>query len=195
MFQAGNTFGKGSKGNRSNTGKHFSDAHKRKISLALRGKKASKESRKKMSVSHTGKKLSTETRKKMSAHAGNNKGKRWKVSDTSNMKGKRGEEHYSWLKDRTQLKKYSDPAKARRCSAYTEWRKQVWLRDNYTCKIANPDCAGRIEAHHILSFTEFVELRYNINNGITLCHFHHPRKRADEIKLSPYFQELVKNIK
>lgn len=35
------------------------------------------------------------------------------------------------------------------------------------------------------------KLRYDINNGITLCHAHHPRKRADEAKLSPYFKELV----
>jgi len=33
---------------------------------------------------------------------------------------------------------------------------------------------------------------YEVNNGITLCHFHHPRKRKDEIKLSPYFMELIK---
>ena len=30
-----------------------------------------------------------------------------------------------------------------------------------------------IRAHHILPW-RIVELRYNINNGITLCQFHHP---------------------
>ena len=29
------------------------------------------------------------------------------------------------------------------------------------------------------------------NNGITLCFAHHPRKRAEEKRLSPYFMELV----
>ena len=49
-------------------------------------------------------------------------------------------------------------------SAYEEWRRQVWLRDNFKCKIANPDCKGRIEAHHILSWKDYLELRYEVNN-------------------------------
>ena len=36
------------------------------------------------------------------------------------------------------------------------------------------------------------KLRYEVNNGITLCHFHHPRKINDEMNLAPIFQELVK---
>ena len=35
------------------------------------------------------------------------------------------------------------------------------------------------------------KLRYEINNGITLCHAHHPRGRAKGKQLTPYFQELV----
>jgi hypothetical protein len=34
-------------------------------------------------------------------------------------------------------------------------------------------------------------LRYNINNGITLCQFHHPRKRVEEQRLIPFFQNMV----
>lgn len=76
-------------------------------------------------------------------------------------------------------------------SAYKEWRKQVWLRDNFKCRIADNKCNGRIEAHHILTWSEHPELRYKINNGITLCHAHHPRKRAEEKRLIPTFTELV----
>ena len=49
----------------------------------------------------------------------------------------------------------------------------------------------RVEVHHILSFTDFPELKYEINNGITLCHAHHPRKRVEEKISIPVFQELV----
>ena len=59
------------------------------------------------------------------------------------------------------------------------------------CRIADNNCEGRMEALHILGWNAHPELRYEVNNGITLCHFHHPRKRNDEIRLSPYFQELV----
>ncbi len=58
----------------------------------------------------------------------------------------------------------------------------------------NSDCYGKIVVHHILGWTAFPELRYKEDNGIALCKFHHPRKRADEARLSPYFQELIKNI-
>lgn len=96
-----------------------------------------------------------------------------------------------WVKDRSKLKKYNDSNLDRRSSAYRYWRQQVWLRDNFKCKLANPNCSGRLEAHHILGYTDHPELRYDVNNGITLCHAHHPRKRAEEKRLIPYFTELV----
>lgn len=95
--------------------------------------------------------------------------------------------HPNWISDRSKLKAKQE----RGDSAYREWRKNVWLRDDFKCKIANPDCSGQLEAHHILGWTQYPELRYDINNGITLCHAHHPRKRAEEKRLSPYFQSLV----
>jgi len=103
----------------------------------------------------------------------------------------RGENHYLWISDRTQLKKFDDDNLDRRSSAYGNWRREIWKRDNWKCKIADKNCKGRIEAHHILGWTNYPELRYEANNGITLCHAHHPRKRVEEKRLSPYFQELV----
>ena len=102
-----------------------------------------------------------------------------------------GEKHPRWIKDRSKLKSYDRDE--RRSSEYAAWRKVVWLRDNFKCKIDNPDCLGRIEAHHILSWRNYPDLRYQVNNGITLCHFHHPKRRRDEEKLSPYFQKMVTN--
>lgn len=101
-----------------------------------------------------------------------------------------GEKHYRWNPNREEVRqdRRNDPE-------YKQWRRKVWLRDNFKCKIANQDCKGRIEAHHILSWREHKELRYEINNGITLCYLHHPRKRELEINLSPYFQSIVMNIK
>ena len=101
-----------------------------------------------------------------------------------------GENHFRWITDRTKLKRYNNTAKDRRSYAYSDWRKNVWQRDNYKCRI-NENCQGRLEAHHILSWEKFPELRYKINNGILLCHAHHPRVRAEEKRLAPTFQELV----
>ena len=98
-----------------------------------------------------------------------------------------GENNYRWIVDRTKLAKRQE----RNDMAYKEWRMSVWKRDNFKCKISNQDCDGRIEAHHILGWAEYVELRYEVNNGITLCHAHHPRKRAEEKRLVPVFRELA----
>lgn len=101
-----------------------------------------------------------------------------------------GNKHWRWINDRSKLVKKQQ----RNDSAYFAWRREVWQRDNWKCKIANSDCCGKIEAHHILGWKSHPELRYKINNGITLCHAHHPRKKVDEAKLSPYFQELVAKL-
>lgn len=75
---------------------------------------------------------------------------------------------------------------------YKKWRMEVFIRDGFKCRINNEDCLEKpIQAHHILRWSEHVELRYEVNNGITLCLAHHPRKRAEEKRLVPIFQELV----
>ena len=76
-------------------------------------------------------------------------------------------------------------------SAYKVWRNNVLKRDKTKCRIANGDCSGYLIVHHILGWSNYPELRYQINNGITLCQAHHPLKRAEEKRLIPIFQELV----
>ena len=99
----------------------------------------------------------------------------------------RGINSPNWIVDRTKLVKRQE----RNDSAYENWRSSVWKRDNWKCRMMNKDCNGRIEAHHILGWIEYPELRYEINNGITLCHAHHPRKRAEEKQLAPFFMGLI----
>ena len=70
-------------------------------------------------------------------------------------------------------------------------RTAVFIRDGWKCKIQNQDCKGQLQAHHILPWRDYIELRHVVNNGIALCQAHHPRKRAEEKRLSPYFMELV----
>lgn len=77
---------------------------------------------------------------------------------------------------------------------YVEWRTSVFKRDNFSCRIADVNCGGQLQAHHILPWRDYVELRYVINNGITLCVAHHPRKRKDEAELSSFFQRLVAEV-
>lgn len=52
---------------------------------------------------------------------------------------------------------------------YRKWRWTVFRRDNYTCQICGKKVSGHIEAHHIKSWKDYPDLRYDIDNGITLC--------------------------
>jgi len=191
----------------SNIGRIVSEEHKNRLSLLNKGKTLSQETKDKISKNNAriwlGKKRpnlhSEETKKKMSEI------KKGKPAWNKGLKGFRAGKNHQWyginrsginspvyIKDRSLLKKSERKDKD---SAYIDWRLQVYKRDNHECKMKNNECKGRIEAHHILPWRDHKSLRYDINNGICLCKYHHPRKRIEEARLSPYFQEIINNNK
>lgn len=105
-------------------------------------------------------------------------------------RGNTGKKPWNYIEDRTKLKMGRRHAYDTR---YRDWMLKVKDRDSWRCKIQDPECNGRLEAHHILPWSKFPELRYEVKNGITLCRFHHPRKPSEEIRLSPYFNSLIVN--
>lgn len=55
---------------------------------------------------------------------------------------------------------------------FIKWAKQVKIRDHFTCQI----CGQRgvlLNAHHMDSWDVHEDLRYDLDNGVTLCDFHH----------------------
>jgi len=157
---------------RATKGRHFSPLTEFKKGLIpwIKGKHHTEETRNKIVLAIRGK-----------SHIWSEKGK-------NSFRNKMfGENNWKWIKDRSKLAKHQE----RNDVTYREWRMNVWLRDSFKCRINNFDCNGKIQAHHILGWKLYPELRYDINNGITLCQAHHPRKRAEEKRLIPVLQELV----
>ena len=106
--------------------------------------------------------VTKETRKKMS--------KFWT--------GKTGKENNSWKGGKSRTKSGG--------KEYQKWRVEVFLRNNFTCQ----DCKKRgcyLEAHHIKSWANYPELRFDVNNGRTLC--------LDCHKLTPSYRKKVCKIK
>ncbi len=100
---------------------------------------------------------------------------------------KKGYIPWNYIEDRTKVKNRDHHF----TTEYISWRKSVFERDGYQCRISEEKCGKYVEAHHIYSWKDYVELRYKINNGITLCRAHHPRSRAEEKRLIPIFEELM----
>lgn len=139
-----------------------------------KGFKHTPETKEKMRLSKLGVRPSEETLIKLSeSHKGQtawNKGiKRWWNSPSQFVKGQNsGDKHPNWkggVSKKYKTGYYSEE--------YINWRKSVFQRDNFTCQECGS--AGYITAHHIKSFAKFPELRFDLNNGITLCECCHSK--------------------
>lgn len=82
----------------------------------------------------------------------------------------KGELHPNW-KGGFPWKRFANPE-------YINWRKSVLERDSYTCQHCFRVCKKSekgLAAHHIKSYKDYIDLRYDINNGLTLCRECHMR--------------------
>lgn len=65
--------------------------------------------------------------------------------------------------------------KERTSKNYLEWRRNVFIRDNFTCLLCGQK-SGYLQAHHKKEWANFKELRYEVSNGATLCEKCHLNK-------------------
>ena len=137
-----------------NTGRKKSEEEKEKLSRALKGHpnhffKHTEEAKEKIRNSHLGMKHTEETKKKLSKMR---KGKNL-AENNPNWKGGNG------LSERNKIMLSEE---------YSNWRKTIYKRDNYTCQKCGEVDRG-LRAHHIFSFGHYINLRFLVENGITFC--------------------------
>jgi len=87
-----------------------------------------------------------------------------------------GENHYG----------YGGGQNERVNSEYYEWRKAVIKRDHGYCRLCHSQ--KQLEVHHIHRFAIYPDMRWDVNNGITLCHDCHVGFRNKE---DDYINELM----
>lgn len=138
----------------------ITDEHKKNISLGKKGVKLSDKHRESLSLVKKGKPIihlithKEEISNKISL-ALRGKPQPWN----------RGENHPRYI-DGGKAQWQRQKAMGR--VEYKEWRRKIFERDNYTCQICG-EKGKRLNADHILSWKDYPDLRYDLDNGRTLC--------------------------
>jgi HNH endonuclease len=116
------------------------------------GQVHSAEVREKMRQKAIGRVMSDETKSKIIAT---------KIKNNSIPKG---ENHPNWKGGRP-WERFKNPE-------YIAWRNKVLERDNYICQQCKRQCKKYekgLAAHHIKSYAQYPEFRYDVENGVTMC--------------------------
>lgn len=78
---------------------------------------------------------------------------------------------------------------------YKKWRKKVYQRDKHMCRWPGCGSRKRLNAHHIKTWANYPGLRFEINNGITLCYNHHKLITGSEELYEAIFFKLINSMK
>lgn len=109
---------------------------------------------------------------------------RAKISKVNRKNVRYGEDHPNWrggqgTKRQQEILGYQ----------YRDWRNAVFSRDNWTCQLCNVR-GGYLEADHIKPWCAFPDLRYDINNGRTVCRPCHVKLDTHGPKARKYMTEV-----
>jgi len=75
---------------------------------------------------------------------------------------------------------------------YKKWRQEVYRRDNFKCQMPGCKKRGRVQAHHIRSWSTAPALRYDVDNGISLCWTCHNEVNKHETQYAQLFIDIVR---
>lgn len=75
--------------------------------------------------------------------------------------------------------------------AYTEFRKRVLKRDKKTCQMPGCNSKKNLHVHHVKKWASAAALRYEDDNGITLCKYCHKSITGQEHHYELIFMEII----
>lgn len=99
-----------------------------------------------------------------------------------------GENNHAWKGGKSPINR-----RLRAGKKWKVWREAIFKRDDYTCKNCG-EKGGLLHPHHIKKFADFPDLRFDINNGITLCITCHKDTHKNEKTNKDIFNEKSRQI-
>ena len=75
---------------------------------------------------------------------------------------------------------------------YKKWRTDVYKRDGFKCQMPGCRVTINLNAHHIQKWASASMLRYDIDNGITLCRKCHKEVTGNEEHYQRLFQDIIR---
>ncbi len=116
-----------------------------------------------------------------------------KIQAAKHLGGKRREANVNWRSDLTLQERYESKHRSL-TPELSEWRKDVYKKDSYTCQITGIK-GYRLTAHHLADWKTYPDLRVEISNGITLTNLVHRLFHSEygQRKTRPeYFEDFKK---
>jgi len=180
-----------------NPGIPKSKEHRRKLSIAMKGrpgywkgKKMSESARLTMSQSGKKKRLTEEHKAKIGASL---KGRVFSESTLAKFRARRhspeelkkmseahkGEKSPSWKGGISPINE-----RIRQSTEFKQWRAAVFARDKYTCQKCDAKhkvgSRPKLHPHHIKPFAKYPVLRFDVDNGLTLCEICHKEEHQND---------------
>lgn len=113
-----------------------------------------------------------------------------KYGETSHMKTEKYKEMFSGENSPVWKGGVHDERWDRLQPKYKSWRFRVFERDNFICQkcLVHPQY---LEAHHILNWKDNIDLRYEVDNGISFCQDCHIEFHRIYGKINNNFEQLT----
>ena len=161
----------GKKISKSKLGYKYSEKARKNMKFSrLKYFKEHPEAKEKLRKMYVGRKLTLETK--------------LKISKSLQKVIKRGSENHNWKGGVTPIYKV-----IRKSLKYKLWREEVFKRDNYICQMCNQR-GGDLRGDHIKPFSLYPKLRFDIDNGRTLCESCHQKTDTYGSRVNNYFKLL-----